>query len=387
MQERIPAVLMRGGTSKGLFFHARHLPSDMDARKNVILRAYGSPDPTRRQTDGLGGGNRRHEQGRRHRAFRRPPPTTSNTTSGRSPSTVPMWSSTGDAGTFRRQWVRSPWTKGLSGPSKPVTTVRILQKNAGKLIIAEVSVRDGCFDEQGDFAVAGVPGTGSRIVLRYVDPGGAVTGKLFPTGNRCDELRAGPLGTVPVTIMDAANPVVFVQAATVGLSGAEIDEIDADAGIRWKLETIRTHAAVLMGLAATPEEANFSVQSIPKMAVVAPAKTYRTTSGTTVEGSQFDFLARVMVMGTLHRNYGMTTAICTAGAAAVEGTVVHELLGGPVLEERVLKLGHPGGTTEIGVVLEKEIGEWTYREAVVSRTARRLMEGHVLVPRRRRGGS
>lgn len=383
MQERIPAVLMRGGTSKGLFFHSRHLPSDPEARKALILRAYGSPDPYRRQTDGLGGGIATASKV----AIIGPsddPAYDVEYNFGQVAIDRPHVEFNGGCGNISSGVGPFAIDEGLVNGSEPVTTVRILQKNTGKLVIAEVPVRQGRFEEDGEYAIAGVPGTGSKIVLRFVDPGGAVTGKLFPTGNPCDLLQVGSLGTVPVTIMDAANPVVFVQAARIGLMGAEIDEIDADPAVRSKLEAIRSHAAVLMGLASTPGEASFAVQSVPKMAMVAPAKTYRTTGGNTIEGSQFNLLVRIMCMGALHRSYGVTGAICTAGAASMEGTVVHEVLGGPMIENRVLILGHPGGTIEIGVLLRKESQGWVYREAAVCRTARRLMEGHVLVPRKHR---
>ena len=381
MQERIPTVLMRGGTSKGLLFHDHHLPSDPDVRNTVILKAYGSPDPYRNQTDGLGGAI-----------------STASKVAIISPSDDPAYDVEynfgqvaidrpiidfkGNCGNILSAVGPFAIDEGLVKACEPITQVRIFQKNTRKLIIAEVPVRDGQFDEEGDYAISGVPGTASKILLRFVDPGGSLTGKLFPTGNSIDMLHIPSLGPIPVTIMDAATPVVFVQAAQVGLMGTGIDEIDANETIRSNLEAIRSHAAALIGLAPTPEEASRTSQAVPKVAVVAPAQAYRTTGGENIENSQIDFLARIMSMGTLHRSYGVTGAICTVGAAMIEGTVVNEVLGPQISENPMLRLGHPGGVIEIGAVLQKNGGMWIYREAVLGRTARRLMEGYVLVPKK-----
>lgn len=378
MQARIPAVLMRGGTSKGLFFHENHLPSDPAVRDRVILAAYGSPDPYRRQMNGIGGAT-----------------SVSSKTAIIGPSEDPAYDVeylfgqvsidravveyNGNCGNLSAAVGPFAVDEGLVRAREPVTRVRIFQKNTRKLIIAEVPVKDGCFDEEGDYAISGVPGTGSRITLRFADPGGSMTGKLLPTGNLKDILGIPGLGNISVSIVDAANPVVFVQASQIGLTGTEIDEFDTVAN-RSRLEAIRSHASVMIGLAGSPEEATRKTQAVPKMAVVSPPQSYQATNGESIDASRIDLTARIMSMGALHRSYAVTGAICTVGAAMMAGTVVHDVLAPASHAKQMIRLGHPGGIIEIGAVAEKSGNAYIYREAVLGRTARRLMEGHVLVP-------
>ena len=378
MQARIPAVLMRGGTSKGLFFHEKHLPADAAVRDRVILSAYGSPDPYRRQMDGVGGAISVSSK----TAIIRPstdPDYDVEYYFGQVAIDRPAIEFNGNCGNMSAAVGPFAVDEGLVEACEPITRVRIFQRNTRKLIIAEVPVVGGRFAEDGDYRISGVPGTGSKITLRFVDPGGSMTGTLFPTGNLQDNLKVPAIGSVRVTIMDAANPVVFVQASQVGLVGTEIDEIDTT-GIRAKLEAIRSHAAALIGLSPSPAEASRTSQAVPKMAVVAPAQSYTCTSGEIIQDSQIDLTARIMSMGALHRSYAVTGAICTVGAAMIAGTVVHEVLTRGSHAKPMIRLGHPGGTIEIGAVVEKSGHACIYREAVLGRTARRLMEGHVLVP-------
>jgi hypothetical protein len=262
----------------------------------------------------------------------------------------------------------------------PVTRVRIHQKNTNKLIVAEVPVKNGMFNEEGDYAIDGVPGTGSRILLRFVDPAGAVTGKLFPTGNRRDRFDIPGLGAVEVTCIDAANPFVFVRAAALGLSGTETEEIESRAEIKSMLEAIRCRAAVRLGITASEEEATRRSQAVPKVAVVAAPGAYAALSGRAVKAHEVDLLARMMSMGTLHRSYAVSGAVATAGAAMIPGTVVSELLAEEDRGKDLLRIGHPGGVIDVGAVVEPRAGAFIYSEAVLGRTARRLMEGNVLVP-------
>jgi hypothetical protein len=379
MQKRIPAVLMRGGTSKGLFFHANHLPADPVLREAVLLAAYGSPDPNQRQMDGVGGGV-----------------STASKVAVISPSPSPEYDVVYNFGQvsidrpivdFRNNCGNissavGPFAvdEGLVAAAEPVTRVRIHQKNTNKLIVAEVPVKDGRFDEDGDYEISGVPGTASRITLRFVDPGGSLTGRLFPTGNPRDVLEVPGLGSVELTIIDAANPVVLLQAPLLGLKGTEIEEIDTGASIKTKLEQIRCAAAVRIGLAETMEEATLRCQTVPKIGVVAAAATYRTLGGKDIDAREFDMVGRIMSMGTLHKSYAVSGGVATVGAAMVPGTVVHDLLKPETHEKKMLKIGHPGGIIELGAIMEEVNGKISYREAVLGRTARRLMEGYVLVP-------
>jgi len=381
MQRSIPAVLMRGGTSKGLFFHEKDLPAEPLLRDRVILAAYGSPDPYKRQIDGVGGALS---------------VTSKSAVIGPSPSPEydvvyhfgqvsidrPIVDVKGNCGNMSSAVGPFAVDEGLVKAVGPVTRVRIHQKNTNKLIVAEVPVKDGKFNEEGDYAIDGVPGTGSRILLRFVDPAGAVTGKLFPTGNRRDRFDIPGRGAVEVTCIDAANPFVFVPAAALGLSGTETEELERRAEIKSLLEAIRCRAAVRLGITASEEEAARRSQAVPKVAVVAAPATYAALNGRMVEAREVDLLARMMSMGTLHRSYAVSGAVATAGAAMIPGTVVGELVREEARGRDLLRIGHPGGVIDVGAVIEPRAGEHIYREAVLERTARRLMEGHVLVPGR-----
>jgi 2-methylaconitate cis-trans-isomerase PrpF len=344
-----------------------------------LLAAYGSPDTNRRQMDGVGGGV-----------------STASKVAVISPSSTsdydvvynfgqvsidrPIVDFKGNCGNISSAVGPFAVDEGLVAAAEPITRVRIHQKNTNKLIVAEVPVRNGRFDEEGEYEISGVPGTASRITLRFVDPGGSLTGRLFPTGNPRDVLEVPGLGGVELTIIDAANPVVLLQAALLGLKGTEIKEIDTGESIKAKLEQIRCAAAVRIGLAETMEAATLRCQAVPKIGVVAVAASYTTIGGKVVDGQEIDLVGRIMSMGTLHKAYAVSGGVATVGAAMVPGTVVHDLLKPEAREKEMLKIGHPGGSIEVGAIMEKVDGEIRYREAVLGRTARRIMEGYVLVP-------
>ena len=379
MQKRIPAVLMRGGTSKGLFFHEGDLPAEPALRDRVILLAYGSPDPYKRQIDGVGGALSVTSKV----AVISPSPSPDYDVVyhfGQVSIDRPIVDIKGNCGNMSSAVGPFAVDEGLVKAVEPVTRVRIHQKNTNTLIVAEVPVEDGKFNETGDYAIDGIPGTGSRILLRFVDPAGAVTGKLFPTGSRKDRFEVRGLGAVEVSCIDAANPFVFVRAESLGLSGTETEEIENRTEIKALLETIRCQAAVKLGISASEEEAKRRSQAVPKVAVVAASKAYTALNGRTVAAHEADLLARMMSMGTLHRSYAVSGAVATAGAAMIPGTVVNDLLTENARGKDLLRIGHPGGIIEVGAVIESRAGEFLYREALLGRTARRLMEGNVLVP-------
>ena len=218
------------------------------------------------------------------------------------------------------------------------------------------------------------------MTLHFVDPGGSVTGKLLPTGNARDVIEIPGMGQVSVSIVDAANPVVFVRARDLGLKGTEIDEIDASAEIRQKLESIRGRVAVMMGLASSPQEASEISQDVPKMAFVSEPQDYRAVTGRIVRKEEINLTARMMSMGTLHKAIALTGAICTAGAARVEETILHSLLDKNHSEAKEIRIGHPGGIIPVGAEVDKKGNSYEFKEAVVGRTARRLMDGYVYVP-------
>jgi 2-methylaconitate cis-trans-isomerase PrpF len=379
MQTRIPAVYMRGGTSKAVFFHENHLPRDLEVRDRVILAAYGSPDPNKRQIDGMGGSVSVTSK----LAIISPskdPAYDVNYNFGQVSIDKPKIGYQGNCGNISSAVGPFAIDEGLVNAEEPITEVRIYQANTKKLIVAEVPVQNGLHNEEGDFAIDGVPGSGGKITLHFFDPGGSVTGEVLPTGRTRDVIKVPGKSKITVSIVDAANPVVFVRAQDLGLKGTEIYEIDSNDEIRASLEAIRSRVAVMMGLASSLAEASHISQDVPKIAFVSKSQHYKTVTGSSVHKEATDIVARMMSMGTLHKAYAVTGAICTAGAAIIEDTVVNEMLGKDELEFGEIRLGHPGGIISIGAVVEKKGATYEYREAVIGRTARRLMDGYVYVP-------
>ena len=381
MQKRLPAVYMRGGTSKAVFFHDNHLPADPAIRDRVILAAFGSPDPNRRQVDGMGGAiSSTSKVAIISRS--KDPEYDVVYNFGQVSIDRPIVDYKGNCGNISSAVGPFAVDEGLVNVEEPVTTVRIHQKNTNTLIVAEVPVKDGRYNEDGDYVISGVPSPGGKIALHFSNPGGAVTGKLFPTGNVIDSLDVPDLGSIRYTVIDAANPLVLVAAQDLGLTGIEIEEIDKRADIRDSLEAIRSRVAVIMGCAATVEEASLSCQTVPRIAFVSAPQPYTDLNGTQIDSTKIDLVARVISMGALHKAFAVTSAIPAAGAARVKGTIVDELLGHGALEKKFVRLGHPGGVIEVGTELKRQGDGYIYAEAILGRTARRLMEGYVLVPER-----
>jgi len=378
MHRKIPAVYMRGGTSKGLIFHEKHLPKDRNLRDRVILSAYGSPDPNLRQIDGLGGAT-----------------SVTSKVAIVSSSDIPEYDVVycfgqvsidrpivdykGSCGNIAAAVGAFAVDEGLVDATEPVTRVRIHQKNTDKLIVAEVPVKNGIYKEDGDYAINGVPGSGGKITIRYIKPGGSVTGSLFPTGHVQDRVEIPDAGTVPFTIIDVGNPWVLVPAEDIGLEGPEIAEVERSDSIRRKLEAVRSRAAVMIGLAKTAEEASLKSQAVPKIGFFASPRSYRALDGTAVAEADIDLVARVMSMGTLHKSMAVSCPMAVAGAAVIEGTTIHDIIGERAGGKSTFKLGHPGGIFEVEATVEKTAGGVELKEAAFGRTARRLMEGYVFI--------
>ncbi len=379
MQVRITAVYMRGGSSKAVFFMEKDIPSDPESRDRVILAAFGSPDPNARQIDGMGGAVSTTSKV----AIISPskvPGTDVNYNFGQVSVTAPLIDYKGNCGNISSAVGPFAIDEGLVSAQEPMTTVRIWQENTRKVIIAEVPVKDKKHQVEGNYSIDGVPGSGAKVTLRFLEPGGSVTGKLLPTGNVRDTVETQQYGTFTVSIVDAANPVVFLKASELGLDGTEIDEIDSNPEILCKLQVIRGYAAVMIGLAETPEEAAEYSPAIPKIAFVCEAKKYKAITGRLITAADIDLVARIMSMGKLHRAFALTGAICTAGAAKIEGTVVNQVMDEAGLSRDEIRIGHPGGILPVKPLIEKREGDFYYVEAIAGRTARRLMEGFVLVP-------
>lgn len=377
-QRRIPAVFVRGGTSRALLFHARDLPADRAAWDPIFLRALGSPDPNGRQLDGLGGGISSLSKVAVIGLPSRPDADV-DYTFGQVSVERALVDYKGNCGNISSAVGPFAVDEGLVPARRDgEAVVRIHNTNTRKIIRSRFRVEGGAAAVEGDFALPGVAGTGARITLEFEDPGGAATGRLLPTGRPVDALEIPGLGRIEASLVDATNPMVFVRAGDVGLAGGEgPGALDARTELMVNLEQIRAEAAVRMGLAPDRRTASESVLAVPKVAVVAPPAPYADLKGEPVPEEAFDILSRVVSMGKTHRAYALTSAMCLAVAARVPGTLVHEAArpgGGDV------RLGHPSGVQAVGAEVEAAGGNARARKVIVYRTARRLMEGAVLVP-------
>jgi 2-methylaconitate cis-trans-isomerase PrpF len=380
MQRKIPVTIMRGGTSRALFFQEKDLPQDPEIRDRVISIAFGSPDPYGRQINGLGGATSTTSKV----AVISPrvgEPNTVNYTFGQVSINNWLIDRKGNCGNISSAVGPYAIDEGMVEVTEPVTLVKIFNTNTQKYINAQVPVENGKAKVSGDYAIAGIPGNGAKIGLEFQQPGGSVTGKLLPTGNTADVLETGNYGPFTVSIVDAANPLVFVKASDLGLQGTELPPaIDSDPEMLAKIESIRAAATVRVGLAKTLEEATQKSPAVPKIAFVSPAVTYASTSGVPIKAQEIDVTARIMSMGKLHSSYAITGAICTAGAAKITGSVVWEMMPLERKESNLVRLGHPGGTVDVEVEMSNCCGAYDYIKGTAFRTARRLMDGFVYIP-------
>jgi 2-methylaconitate cis-trans-isomerase PrpF len=363
-QRKVRAVYMRGGTSRCLVFHERDLPAPGRERDAIILAALGSPDPYGRQLNGLGGGISSLSK-----AVIIGPPTLPGAdvdyTFGQVEIGKPLVDYGGNCGNCSSAVGPFAIDEGLVPARDGVTVVRIHNTNTKKLIVAHVPTQDGEAAVDGDFELAGVAGRGARIALDFVEPGGAGTGRLLPTGRPIDTIAG-----VEASCVDATNPFVFVRARDLGLTGTETPQaVDADREVSARLEKIRVEAAARMGM---PESAN-----LPKIAFVAAPVPYTALDGTRHAADAYDVLARAISMGNCHRAFPLTGAMCLAVAARLTGTVVHEAARSAA---RDVRLGHPSGVLPLDAAVSVQDGAPWAERVTVYRTARRLMEGFVRVP-------
>jgi 2-methylaconitate cis-trans-isomerase PrpF len=380
MQARIRTVIMRGGTSRGIFFRDEDLPNDPEARKWTILAAFGSPDSYGRQIDGLGGATSLTSKAAIISKGTRPGIDV-NFTFGQVSIEQPLIDMRGNCGNISAAVGPYAIDERLVPCQDLVTQVRFLNTNTQKVTVAHVPTRNGRFEPEGDFSIPGVPGTGSKIVLDFLDPGGAVTGKLFPTGQVRDVLQVPRIGAIEVSIVDAANPLVFCRAEDFGLSGQETPEqIDSNQELLQRIGATRAAAGVVIGLAESIEAAMYSVPSVPKIAFVTRSRPYVQLDGILREAADIDLVARIMSMGHLHRAYALTGAICTTVAAQIPGTLVQEVVTERARTSGMLRLGHPSGVMNLSASVHREGERWYVEKASAARTARRLMEGDIYIP-------
>ena len=383
-QMRIPATYMRGGTSKGMFFTLSDLPTAAqvpgEARDKLLLRVIGSPDPYEKQIDGMGGATS----------------STSKTVIlsksdspdhdvdylfGQVSIDKPFVDWSGNCGNLSAAVGPYAIANGLVDPAKVprngIAEVRIWQANIQKTIVAQVPMAEGEVQETGDFELDGVTFPAAEIPVAFIDPADG-EGAIFPTGNVVDDLEVPGVGVLKATLINAGIPTVFVNAEALGYTGCELQEaINGNAKALERFETIRAHGAVRMGLISHVEEAA-SRQHTPKVAFVAPAASYMASSGKAVNAEDIDLVVRALSMGKLHHAMMGTAAVAIGAAAAIQGTLVNLAAGG--IEREAVTFGHPSGSLRVGAKASLVDGRWQIDQAVMSRSARVLMEGRVRVP-------
>lgn len=368
----VPCYIMRGGTSKGLFFYEQDIPKAQEERDQLLLRIMGSPDP--KQIDGLGGATSVTSKVAIISKSSREDADV-NYTFAQVAIDKRVVDYKGNCGNILSAVGPFAIETGLLEAKEPVTVVRIFNTNTQKVIHAEVQVKDGRVVYEGDYEISGVPGTAAPVKLSFYNPSGSVTGKLLPTGNPIDKLVVPGLGEVEVSIVDAANPLVFVKAEDVGMKGTELpDEIDGSPELLERLERVRATAAVRLGFVERWEEGAAKSPAVPKMTIMARAKGYMSADSQFIDESKIDLIGRMMSMQKTHKTYALTGALCTGVAAVLPGTVVNALVK-TGFEPNRIRIGHPGGIIETGVMYEENNGSINIICATGYRTARLLMVG------------
>lgn len=375
-QLRIPAVYMRGGTSKGVFLRPEDLPPDSAARERILLRIIGSPDPYGKQIDGMGAGISSTSKVVLISKSSRPDCDV-DYLFGQVRIDAPLIDWSGNCGNLTTAVGPFAISEGIvDAPRDGVALVRIWQVNIGKRILAHVPMRGGQVVEEGDFELDGVTFPAAEVKLEFMDPG--AEGAMFPTGSVIDVLKMENQ-TIEATLINAGNPTIFVAAASLGLKGTEMqDDVNGNAALLERAEALRAQGAVAMGLAASAGEATAKRRHTPKLAFIAPPAGYTSSSGKKIDADSIDMLARIFSMGVLHHAMTGTGGVAIAAAAAVPGTLVHRTAR-PGADGRI-RFGHPSGTLSVGAEARMEGGQWVVSKALMSRSARRLMEGWVRVP-------
>ena len=386
-QIKIPATYMRGGTSKGIFFKLDDLPAAAQtpgaARDRILLRVLGSPDPYGKQIDGLGNASSSTSKAVILSNSAEPDHDV-DYLFGQVSIDKPFVDWSGNCGNLTAAVGAFAISNGLVDaariPSDGLCTVRIWQANIRKTIIAHVQISGGQVQETGDFELDGVTFPAAEVQIEFLDPAddGEEGGAMFPTGNLVDELEVPGIGTFPVTLINAGIPTIFLNAADIGYQGTELQEhINSDEQALAKFETIRAYGALKMGLIADISEAA-ARQHTPKVAFVAAPQDYVSSSGKPVAAADVDLLVRALSMGKLHHAMMGTAAVAIGTAAAIPGTLVNLAAGGGGRE--AVRFGHPSGTLRVGAQAKLENGEWKVTKAIMSRSARVIMEGFVRVP-------
>jgi 2-methylaconitate cis-trans-isomerase PrpF len=379
--EMVRCAIYRGGTSRGVFFRNNDLPSHQTVRTRVLLSIFGSPDV--RQIDGLGGarsptskamivGPTRVENADVEMLF------------GQISITSPLVDWGGSCGNLTAAVGPFAVDYGLVTATEPLARVRIYSVNTKKWVIAHVPVRHGRALSEGDYSIPGVPGTAARIDLEYLDPAGSFTGRLLPTGRPSEVIRVDDGRRFTVSIVDAANPVVFCDAREFGLQGVELPaDLESRVEVMSTLEAIRSIAAERIGIVQDRRHATGQSPGLPKIGFVSAPVTYTTLAGTEVHAGDIDIVGRLLSMQTAHRSYMGTGAVCTAAAAMISGTVVNEVSLNSNADRDIVRIGHPYGVMDVQISADRTNNETRIASATIGRTARRIMEGFAFVPKDR----
>ena len=386
-QIKIPATYMRGGTSKGVFFKLDDLPEAAQqagrVRDQLLLRVIGSPDPYAKQIDGMGGATSSTSK-TVILAKSQQPEHDVDYLFGQVSIDQPFVDWSGNCGNLTAAVGSFAISNGLVDaariPENGICTVRIWQVNIQKTIIAHVPITQGQVQETGDFELDGVTFPAAEVQIEFLDPAddGEDGGAMFPTGNLVDTLEVPEIGRFQATFINAGIPTIFLNAEDIGYTGSELqDAINGDAKALARFETIRAHGAKQMGLIQDISEAA-SRQHTPKIAFVSKPKQYVSSSGKTITEKDTDLLVRALSMGKLHHAMMGTAAVAIGTAAAIPGTLVNLAAGGGARE--AVRFGHPSGTLRVGAQAIQENGQWLVKKAVMSRSARVLMEGWVRIP-------
>ncbi|SCZ78665.1 2-methylaconitate cis-trans isomerase PrpF family protein [Acidaminobacter hydrogenoformans] len=371
--------IIRGGTSKGIFFLESSIPPAGAMRDQILLSVFGSPDL--RQIDGLGGANSLTSKvciiGPSIRED-----ADVDYTFGQVSVDKPIIDWKGNCGNLTAGVGIFAIEQNLLKVTEPTTTVRIFNTNSQKIIHATYQVKDGKVIVDGDYSIPGVPGTGPKIKIEFFDPAGSITGKLLPTGNVKDRIDLGEKGLYTISIVDAGNPVVYMIAEELGLKGTELPvEVEGMPKVLAIIEEVRSIAAEMIGIVSDRSVATAKSPAYPKIGFVSPPQDYINPEGILIEAHQVDLVSRLASMQKMHRAYMITGAISTGAAASIQGTVVHDAISQRAKDSNTLIIGHPYGPMEVSVDKENE----TVIKEGVYRTARKILDGQVYIPYSRIG--
>ncbi len=377
---KVPCVIQRGGTSKGVYLHEKDLPPDAESRTKLILAIFGSPDI--RQIDGLGGADPLTSKCAIIGPSQRPDADV-NYTMAQVGIVDALIDFRGNCGNISSGVGPFAIDEGLVQTREPETVVRIYNTNTKKILKAYVATEGGKSKYTGDYTIDGVPGTGSKILLDYSATGGTLNGKLLPTGNKIDVISVPGIGEIEISVVDAGNPTCFLKPEVLGFSGVEgpVDEKIITA--LDKIELVRGTVSTLLGLASDATKARTESPTLPMIAFVSEPAAYRSyVDGTRIEKGQIDLVSRLFFMQSMHKTYPGTGTVCTGVAALIEGTLVHRFCSPTAWETKMVRIGHPSGTISIEVDVTNGPDGPELKLAAFGRTSRRIMEGFVYVPER-----